>query len=112
MFAGLCFTNVALISAWEHEVDESQDQVSLARQFSRGATIGHVLPIVLAAIAALVATRFFGIARIAAECVTASSLLLAAVDRYEPKMGWQHARVLADVALLTPFAPLVYQFIP
>jgi hypothetical protein len=33
-------------------------------------------------------------------------VFLALIDRAEPRIGWHAARVLADVALLTPLVPL------
>jgi hypothetical protein len=39
--------------------------------------------------------------------VLASAVLLALVDRLERRAGWKIARVLADVALLTPIVPLL-----
>ena len=107
LFTLLCFANCALISVWEHEVDATHGQTSFARQFRRGAAFGRTLPWLLAVVAALLAGSETGDTRAAAACVAASSLLLGALDRAEPRLGAQLARVLADVALLTPLVPLL-----
>ena len=110
LFAALCFTNVALIAVWEREVDETHGQVSLARQFRRATAITRALPFALAAIAAFAGTAATGGPRIAAHCAAASAVLLAAIDRYESRIGWRPARILADVVLLTPLVPLIRGF--
>ena len=46
--------------------------------------------------------------RIVAACTLASAVLLGIVDRLERQTGRRVARVLSDVALLTPVVPLVY----
>jgi hypothetical protein len=106
-FALLCFANCALISAWEQPIDLVHGQTSLARQFRHGARIAHTLPWALAGgflLGAAVAGEPFGLVL---RCAFASSVLLGLVDRFEPRLGWQHARVLADAALLTPAWPLL-----
>lgn len=107
LFVLLCFANCALISSWERAVDESHGAVSLARQFRRGAAFSRAFPWLLAGAALLVAGAARGPARAAALCAAASSLLLVAIDRSQPRIGWPLARVLADVALMTPLAPLI-----
>ncbi len=107
LFALLCFANCALISVWEREVDQTHGQTSFTLQFRRGAAFSRRLPWALAAVAVLLVAAESGAARAAAACALTSSLLLAAVDRAEPRLGWQLARVLADVALMTPLAPLL-----
>jgi hypothetical protein len=107
LFAFLCFANCALISAWEHEVDQTHGQTSLTLQFHRGAALSRLLPWALAAAAALLGLFAPGPARPAAVCVVASSILLGAIDGWEPRCGRQSARVLADVALMTPLVPLL-----
>lgn len=97
LFAGLCFANVALIADWEQEVDETHGQVSLARQFRHAGKLSRVLPLAL-----IVATFAARTVAPAASCLCASSVLLLTVDVFEPRIGWQAARVLVDVALLTP----------
>ena len=61
----------------------------------------------LAALAVLLFVFTGDAARIATACGAASSLLLGAIDRAEPSLGRQPARVLADVALFTPLVPLL-----
>jgi hypothetical protein len=107
MFALLCFANCALISTWESEIDRTHGQTSLTLQFRQGAALSRRLPWMLAAAAALQCVLASGPARTASGCALASSVLLGAIDRRESRLGWQLARVLADVALMTPVAPLV-----
>ena len=107
LFTLLCLANCALISVWEHAIDETHGQTSFARQFRRGAAVGRALPWLLAFTAALLAALETGDPRLAALCAAASSVLLGVVDRLESRTGAQLARVLADVALLTPLVPLL-----
>jgi len=107
LFAALCFANCALISVWEHEVDRGHGQVSLVGQFRRAAAFSRALPWALAALAAATACFAGRLSRPAALCACASGLLLGTVDRWEGRLGRQAARVLADVALLTPAAALL-----
>lgn len=103
LFTLLCFANCALISVWEHEVDHAHGQTSFSRQFSRGAALSRSLPWIIALIAGILAWRTHGAEQQAALCAAASGVLLVVLDRLETKLGWQLARVLADVALMTPF---------
>ena len=105
LFALLCFANCALISVWEHEVDTSHGQTSLALQYSQGAALGRAVPLVVTGIAAAVYV-FQPVSRTLASCTVASSLLLYAVDIAEPRLGRRGARVLADFVLLTPAIPI------
>jgi hypothetical protein len=106
LFVLLCFANVALISTWEHEVDTAHGQTSLARQFARAAAASRILPWILAA-GALGLALFDRLAQPAAGCAAASGVALGLVDRMERSLGWRVARVLVDVALLTPLVPLL-----
>lgn len=107
LFALLCFTNCALISAWEREVDLAHGQSSLAINASEHSWAIPQLPWMIAVLAAAACAGGAGPARAAAACALASAVLLALVDRVEHRAGWQLARVLADVALLTPIVPLL-----
>ena len=109
-FAGLCLANCALISLWEREVDRGHGQTSLVRQFRHAPAFSRALPS-LAGRPRRAAAAVAGppAERTAALCVGASGLLLGLVDRLEVRLGRQAARVLADVALLTPAAPLLLQ---
>ena len=107
LFMLLCFSNCALISVWETAVDQSHGQMSLVRQYRGGATFSRALPWVLAGIAALWGARAVETARAAFVCVCASGVLLAALDAGERRIGRELARVLADVALMTPAVPLI-----
>jgi hypothetical protein len=107
LFAAVCFVNCALISAWEREVDRVQQQSSLALD-SRIATWIPWMPWLLAAAATAMAVAGTASHRPVALCAAASALLLALVDRLEPRLGWRRARVLADLVLLTPFLRLPF----
>ena len=108
LFAALCFTNVALIAVWEREVDEVHGQVSLARQFRRAASASRMLPWAIVAVTTLALLRPFALRPTAAGAVIASALLLILLDRAERRVGWQLARVVADLVLLTPVVPLLW----
>lgn len=105
LFAALCFVNCVLISRWEREVDRSHQQSSLAQDPRQASWIG-LAPWLLAVMAAVAAAVDVPLRTIAA-CTAVSALLLAAVDRLQPGLGWRPARVLADLVLLTPIVPLL-----
>ena len=107
LFALLCFTNCALISVWEGEVDQSHGQTSLALQYRRGARISRGMPWALAVLSILALFLGGRGARPGAACAGCSSVLLGLVDRVESRIGWRMARVLADVVLMTPAAHLL-----
>jgi hypothetical protein len=102
LFALLCFTNCALISVWERDVDRAHGQTSLALGDSDHERLIRQLPLMIAVLAAAAAIPAGGAARDAAISAAASALLLALVDRLERSAGRQPARVLADIALMTP----------
>ncbi len=103
LFSALCFVNCVLISAWERDVDRSHQQSSLALDSRRTAWI-HWAPWLLAVIAIVGVTN--APVRTVAGCTAVSALLLAAIDHFQRRMGWGPARVLADLALLTPVVAL------
>jgi hypothetical protein len=106
VFAVLCLSNCALISVWEDEVDLSHGQTSLTLQFGSGATISRLLPWLAAALctaAWLLAPRS---GRPSAACGAASGLFLGLVDLAERRIGRSAARVLADLAVMTPVVPV------
>ncbi|MCA8978001.1 MAG: hypothetical protein KDC98_24965 [Planctomycetes bacterium] len=105
LFALLCFANCALIAVWETEVDRCHAQTSLVLQFPRSRGPLRALPWAIAAAAAWLAWQQDGAPRIAAGCAAASGLLLGALDLGHQRCGRQLARVLADVALMTPLLP-------
>jgi hypothetical protein len=107
LFALLCFTNCALISTWEREVDLSHGQTSLATDTDEHRWAFWQLPWLVAALSLLAYAAASGALCDVAACAFASAVLLAAVDRLEHRAGWKAARVLADVALLTPIVPLL-----
>jgi len=107
IFAVLCLSNCALISVWENEVDRSQGQTSLALQFSRATALSRILPWAASALCAATWLCAGEGAAPAAACGAASGALLGAVDLAERRLGRSLARVLADVAVMTPAVPLV-----
>jgi hypothetical protein len=108
LFVLLCFVNCVLISAWECEVDEMHGQTSIALQFRRGVAFSNAAPWVLAGVAvAFLAAGTADQARPAVLCAAASSVSLGMVNLLEPHSGRQLARVLADVALMTPVVTLM-----
>lgn len=108
LFALLCFTNCALISVWEREVDRAHGQTSLALGAEDHEGVIRQMPLMIAVLAAVASMLGAGPSRDAALAAAASAVLLALVDRLERKAGRQPARVLADIALMTPvFALLV-----
>ncbi len=109
LFAGLCLANCALISLWERDVDRGHGQTSLVRQFRHAAAFSRSLPWAVALLAALYCGLGPDASRPLAACAAASGILLGLVDRLEARLGWRAARVLADVALLTPAGPLLLQ---
>jgi hypothetical protein len=104
LFGALCAANCALISQWEAEVDRAHGQTSLALQYPRGRPFTGALPWLLAAFAAGAAALETGPLRTTAFCLAASGLLLGGTDLMHQRCGRQLARVLADAALMTPFA--------
>jgi hypothetical protein len=105
LFALLCFANCALISVWERDVDRAHGQTSLALGERGGAGLAALIAQLpwITLVVALVALRFAPAdTRPLAALAAASALLLAGVDRAERALGWPRARVLADVALMTP----------
>jgi hypothetical protein len=107
LFILLCFSNCALISVWEDEVDLSHGQTSLALQYGRAAGMSRALPW-LVALAGVAAGLTAGSAMAAvAGCVASSGVLLGLVDLAEARIGRIPARVLADLALMTPLVPLL-----
>ena len=106
LFILLCFSNCALISVWEHEIDRAHGQTSLSHQFAGAGALARLLPWVISAVSALAwAARGRGPA---AACAAVSGVLLGVVDLAEKRTGRVAARVLADVALLTPLVPVLW----
>lgn len=106
LFALLCFTNCALISVWEREVDVAHGQTSLALGETDHQRLIRQLPWMIVVLSVAAAALDSGDARLAASCAAASGAFLAVVDRVERFAGRQPARVLADIALMTPIAAL------
>jgi hypothetical protein len=106
LFVLLCFSNCALISVWENEVDRSHGQTSFALQFGRGAALSRRLPWIIFAVALSVGIAGREKLHVPALCACASAALLGLIDLAEPRMGRRMARVLADVALMSPAVPL------
>jgi hypothetical protein len=108
LFVLLCFANCALISLWENEVDRSHGATSLATQFGAAAQAVRALPWLIAALSAGACLIAGPAAAPAAACAVASGILLGSVDVAEQRIGRFGARVLADVALMTPAVPLLF----
>lgn len=108
LFALLCFANCALISVWERHVDRAHGQTSLGVASDDHAPTIRQLPWLIVVLALVSATAGGGVARVAALCAAASAVLLATVDWAEDGLGRQPARVLADIALMTPVVPLLW----
>ena len=107
LFALLVLTNCALISRWEMDIDRLQGQTSLALESPRMAGLIAGLPWLAGLAAVVVLGAGPAELRPAALAALASALLLAGVDRLEPRLGWPLARVMSDLALMTPVAVLV-----
>jgi hypothetical protein len=112
LFALLCFSNCALISVWESEVDRSHGQTSFAIQFGPAAAFSRALPWALAVLCAAVWIAADPRARPAAACAAFSSLFLGIVGLADARISRTLARVLADLALVTPLIPLLARVIP
>jgi hypothetical protein len=112
IFVLLCFGNCALISLWEDSVDLSHGQTSLALQSGRAAAYYRLVPWVILVIAA---GGWFACpegARPAVACSALGAALLGLVDLSEARIGRVLARVLADVALMTPAIPMLLRMLP
>ena len=107
-FLFLCFANCALISVWENAVDQSHGQTSWARQFPWGAGLSRALPWILTAAAVPFWLTAQGAAGVGMGCALASSALLGLIERCEGRLGRRPARVLTDLALMTPVFPLIF----
>lgn len=107
LFCLLCFANCALISVWEHAVDEAHGQTSLALQYRRTRQLAVTLPWLLAFVAIALASNHADPVRTTLLCAGASGVLLGGVHLLHDKIGYQLARVLADLALMTPLLPWV-----
>jgi hypothetical protein len=107
LFVLLCFCNCALISLWEDAVDRSHGQTSLALQFGRAAAYTRAVPWAIFALSLAILILGGSRTRPAAACGAASGALLGLIDLSEGRIGRVRARVLADVALMTPAVPLL-----
>jgi hypothetical protein len=108
----LFFCNLALIAAWERNVDTAHGQTSIALQFRHLARWTRALPWSVALLA-LLACGFASVTlRPIFACTAASAILLGLIDlgHYRGRLHWRVARVLADAALLTPVALALAQF--
>jgi len=107
LFAILCFSNCALISVWEKEVDRSHGQMSLAIQFPGAIAFSRASPWALCILSTVAWVMAGPKTAPAVACAVASSALLGLVDLVETRIGRILAHVLADLALITPLVPLL-----
>jgi hypothetical protein len=107
LFGLLSFTNCALISVWEREVDRAHGQTSLVVHGPGNVRVIRLAPWLVVVIAAASLFMAEGGVATASACALASGLLLAVTDAAEPTVGRQPARIVADVALMTPLVALV-----
>jgi hypothetical protein len=107
LFALLFFTICAFFSVWEREVDRAHGQTSLALGGSDHEGLIRQLPLMIVVISAAAAVSGGGAVRDVALSAAVSGILLALVDRLERRAGRQPARVLADIALMTPVVVLL-----
>jgi hypothetical protein len=107
LFMLLCLANCMLISEWEREVDLQHGQTSLVLRFTHARVVAGSLPYGIFILSVGMVALSSGSMRIAALCGTASAAALAALDFLQPSIGRERARLLADVALLTPLVTLV-----
>jgi len=108
-FAVVSFVNCALISSWEREVDRAHGQTSLALDSTHAARVIRWLPWMAAVTGAVLITSLERTAIAPIACGVVSAIAMGLVDRMEHRLGWAAARVLADIALLTPVAPLLWK---
>ncbi len=102
LFGLLCFSNCALISIWESNVDQHHGRSSLTLQYPGSAKMIHALPWVIAVLGFSYAWWEGGTLPLASACVATSGLLLGWVNFVAHHHGRELARVLADTVLLTP----------
>ena len=107
VFALLCLANCALISVWEDEVDRIHGQTSLTLQFGVGAAVSRVLPWAAAALCGASCLVGPESSQPSAAGGAASGVLLGLIDLAEKRLGRTAARVVADLAVMTPIVPLV-----
>jgi len=106
LFFLLALNNCLLISDWEREVDIHHGQTSLALRYASARRLAAALPWAVLGLALVYVFSHRGPAQTSALCAAASALLLSLLARAEPRLGRERARVLADLALLTPLLAL------
>ncbi len=103
----LVLANCALIGGWEQHVDRAHEQESIVRNHPSWAWPVRMFPWGLASAALLLLVTSAGGAATVRASAAASAVLLGLLDRWEPRLGWEASRLLADVALMTPVVWLV-----
>lgn len=106
-FGLLCFTNCALISVWEKEVDALHGQSSLALQLGQRSWLIRLLPWGIL-IAALIAFLTGSTSRPVAVCSAASAVLMGILDMLQPRIGRIPCRAAVDVTLMSPAVALLF----
>lgn len=108
MFFGLlCFTNCALISVWEKEVDALHGQSSLALQLGRRSWLIRLLPWAIFIAATIVFLSGSTVSRPVAGCSAASALLMGILDLLYPRIGRIPCRATVDITLMSPVVALL-----
>lgn len=102
LFCLLCFTNCALISVWEKEVDACHGQTSLALQLKSRSGLIHLLPWLLMAAALAPFAAGDPASGPFAVCAALSGLLMGLLDLAQPRIGRIPSRAAVDITLMTP----------
>ncbi len=105
LFASLCSLNCLLIALWERHADAAQGQVSLARAWPR---LGTLLEPALLTLSVLAFATGLWLPPLLGVALASSTLLLWTLQRSRG-LPAELLRTLADAALLTPFACLLFR---
>lgn len=107
LFFTLAMENCLLISEWEREVDRAQRQTSLALEHRLHRVLSPALLVSALFAGAFLALAGEGAVRRAGACGAASAAFLAVLSVAQGRLGRERARVLVDLALLTPALMLI-----
>ena len=104
-FAVLCSFNCICIAAWERELDQAQQRVSIATEFPAVQRFLQAGLLLLLATSGAVGLLLPG-SRALSVCIAASAFLLLAADWLRKKIPCDTRTASADLALLTPLIAL------